>query len=147
MVLPETIRDSRRLTGPNLVTDRAGAVLEVELSADSADALVTRWSEACRAALDAVGWSSEALAVRRYPGGASLAMTAPIDALYAATEVNEWAWTEASARAHGDEVDAEAAYARLRDQIEAERRPEFRAMAEAAAEHRVRLLWDDDQVS
>ena len=57
MVLPDTVRDSRRLTGPNLVTDRPGAVLEVELADESADALVRYWREEARRALDAVGWS------------------------------------------------------------------------------------------
>ena len=43
MVLPDTVRDSRRLTGPNLLLDRPGAVLEVELADESADALVGYW--------------------------------------------------------------------------------------------------------
>ncbi len=147
MVLPDTIRDSRRLTGPNLVTDRAGAILEVELPAASGDDLVRAWEGEARHALEALNWAGETLAVRRYPGGASLAFTAPIDALYAATEVNEWAWTAATARSHGDPVDAEAELARLAKLIAEEARPALLALQRAALEHGVRFLWDDDQVS
>jgi hypothetical protein len=38
--------------------------------------------------LAAVGWDRERLVVRRYQGGASLAFTAPMDALYAAADLN-----------------------------------------------------------
>lgn len=147
MVLPDTVRDSRRLTGPNLVTNRPGAVLEVEVADDSADAVLGAWREEARGALDSVGWGAETLAVRRYPGGASLALTAPIDALYAATEVNEWAWTAASARLHGEPVDRDEAFARLAGLIAGERRPALVALQQAARARDVRFLWDDDRVT
>lgn len=147
MVLPDTIRDSRRLTGPNLVTDRPGAVLEVELPDSAADELVRFWTEAARLALDAVGWTGESLHVRRYPGGASLAMTAPIDALYAATEVNEWAWAAATARFHCESVDHAEAHARLAALVSEERKPALLALQAAAAARGLRFLWDDDAVS
>ena len=147
MVLPDTIRDSRRLTGPNLVTERPGAVLEVELAEETATELVRCWEEEARLALDALGWGGESLAVRRYPGGASLAITAPIDALYAATEVNEWAWAAATARLQAEAVDRTGELARLAALIATEHRPALLALEQAAAVHGVRFLWDDDLVS
>lgn len=147
MVLPETIRDSRRLTGPNLVTDRAGAVLEVELPDPAADELVRFWQEEARRALAAVGWGGESLHIRRYPGGASLALTAPIDALYAATEVNEWAWTAATSRFHCEPVEGDDEYARLAALIAEERKPALLALQQAAEAHGLRFLWDDEAVS
>ena len=147
MVLPDTVRDSRRLTGPNLVTDRPGAVLEVELAESAAEDLVRFWREEARLALDALDWTAESLAVRRFPGGASLALTAPIDALYAATEVNEWAWTAATARLHADPVDRESAVARLAELIAQERRPALLLLQQAAETHGVRFLWDDESIS
>jgi len=147
MVLPETIRDSRRLTGPNLVTDRPGAVLEVELPDPAADELVRFWKHEAQLALAAVGWAGESLHVRRYPGGASLALTAPIDALYAATEVNEWAWTAATARFRCEPVDAVAEHARLAALIAEERKPALLALQQAAAARGLRFLWDDEAVS
>ena len=44
------------------------------------------WRAAARRVLVAVGWAGEEMLERVFPGGASVAMTAPCDALYAATE-------------------------------------------------------------
>jgi len=146
MVLPDTVRDSRRLTGPNLVTDRPAAVLEVDLPPGSEDA-IRLWREEAARTLAALGWGAESPVVRRFPGGASLALTAPIDALYAATEVNEWAWTAATRRLHGETADADAELARLGGLIAAERRPALLALQHAAAERGVRFLWDDQWIT
>src|SRR4051812_13381500 len=94
------ILESRRLTGRNLLLDRAGAVLDVALGVED-EAVVELWRERARRLLDRLGWRGETLAVRRFPGGASLAFSAPIDALYAATEVNEAAWAAAAAAFSG----------------------------------------------
>ena len=85
------LEDSRRLTGPNLVSDGPGAVLEVRVEGGSAEPLVSAWKARIREILDAVGWGGEHQFVRVHKTGVSLAISAPIDALYAATEVNEWA--------------------------------------------------------
>src|SRR5947209_5608164 len=53
--------DSRRLTGPNLLLDRAGAALEVSLAPEEAEAAVAAWRENVRRMLEAVGWPAEAL--------------------------------------------------------------------------------------
>lgn len=145
MVLPGTIRDSRRITGPNLVTDRAGAMLEVDLP-EGSEALIGLWQEEARRTLDALDWDTEIAAVRRFPGGASLAITAPIDVLYSATEVNEWAWAAATARANGEPVDREPELARLRDLIAEERRPDIIALHRAAQARGVRFFWDERSV-
>src|SRR6476646_10409556 len=95
------ILDSRRLTGPNLLLSRAGAVLEVSLEPEEADAAVAAWRASVKRLLAAVGWSDEEIAVRLFSGGASLAFSAPIDSLYAATEANELAWAAAEATVAG----------------------------------------------
>ena len=56
---------------------------------------IAAWEVAARRLLRDVGWADEKLATRRFPGGVSLALTAPVDGLYAATEVNERAWEAA----------------------------------------------------
>ncbi|TDJ54688.1 MAG: Mur ligase [Gemmatimonadetes bacterium] len=142
------LQDSRRLTGPNIVWDRPGAVIDVAIPDDSADAIVERWREEGRRMLDAVGWTSEDLRVRRVPGGASLVMSAPIDALYAATELNEWAWSVAAASLTGEEPEGfDSAGDRLRATIAGERRPSTIALQQASASHHVTFLSDDDLVS
>lgn len=138
--------DSRRLTGPNLLLDRPGAVIEVALEPDEATA-VAAWKEQARRMLDAVGWSGETLAARTFPGGASLAISAPIDALYAATEVNEWAWAAAEASFRGEEPDLAAGREALLKPIAGEANPALLALRDAAAARGVAFLSDSRLVS
>jgi cyanophycin synthetase len=158
------LTDSRRLTGPNLLAHRAGAVIDARLENGEAEAAVDAWRQAARRMLDAVGWRGEELAVRRFgPGGrggsggagASLFLSAPVDCLYAATEVNEWAWEAAGAAvaagagaAGGTDAAAfEAAADRLRAVIARERDPALLALRGAAAAHGVAFLADDEQAT
>src|ERR1700722_9455946 len=97
------LADSRRLTGRNLLLPGPGAVLDVYLSPGESGAAVAgrveAWRQAARRMLDTLGWQGEEIAVRRFGAGASLALSAPPDALYTATEINEWAWAAAAAAA------------------------------------------------
>lgn len=140
--------DARRLTGPNLLWDRAGSILDVRCTPEEADAVIRSWQQAVRPMLDAVGWGREQTVHRRLAGGVSLAFSAPIDALYAASEINEWAWTVLESRAAGRQPpDFQAALARIRAAIEAERNPDLLSLARAARERSVAFLWDDDFAS
>ena len=89
------LEESRRLTGPNLLLDSAGAVIDARLGSHAAARLVAAWGDALDRAFAAVGWGAVARAWRAWPGGVTLAFAAPIDTLYAATEVNEWAFAAA----------------------------------------------------
>ena len=60
-----------------------------------AEALLDAWERAARLMLNRVGWARQVTRIRRLPGSAMLFISAPGDALHAATEVNEWAWSEA----------------------------------------------------
>ena len=147
MAAPELI-DSRRLTGPNLVSASPGAVIDVALGDIPAQRVIEIWSELSRRILDAVGWPNAELATRDFPGGASLMMAAPIDALYAATEVNEWAWTATQAQLAGHaQPSLKEEATRLRQVIADERNPRLIALQEAAAQRGVCFLSDDDLVS
>ena len=140
--------DSRRLTGPNLLWDREGAVLDVSLEPDAAEAAVAAWRREARRLLDAVGWKDEGIAARRFPGGASLAVSAPVDALYAATEVNEEAWAAATTGLRGESgPDPAEAVERLRTAIARESKPALLALRAAAASRGVAFLSDDEQAS
>ena len=136
--------DSRRLTGPNLLLDRPGAVIEVALSAEEAHAVVMAWTGQVRRMLDAVGWEGEEIAARLFPGGASLAISAPIDGLYAATDINDWAWDAAGdVMAGRREPDLAKARDVLRAEIAREANPALLALRDAAAAHGVAFLADD----
>jgi cyanophycin synthetase len=140
--------DSRRLTGPNRLLPGPGAVLEVALADDIAERAVNAWRAHATRLLAAVGWDDAGLAERRFDGGASLAFDAPIDALYAATEVNEAAWAAAGRQMSGEPArDETEELAELRAQIDTERNPALIALLEAADLHGVACLCDDDHVS
>lgn len=146
--MPIALQDSRRLTGPNIAWQYPGAVVDVALDEDTAEQAILIWERNVRRLLDAVGWSREDSCVRRVSGGASLIISAPIDALYAATEINEWAWSVVEAEYGGDPPpDLDEAAARLRAVIADERRPSTIALRDAAIAHGVTFLSDDDEVS
>ena len=140
--------DSRRLTGPNLLLDRPGAIIEVSLSPEQAAAAVAAWASQVRRMLDAVGWRDEEIAARTFAGGASLAISAPIDALYTATEINDWAWDAVEAELAGRQApDFQNAAARLRDEIAREANPRLLALRDAAAARGIAFLSDDRAAS
>lgn len=140
--------DSRRLTGANILSSRPGAVLDVALADANRERAIEVWNKCALHLLDALGWVDERTFVRVSAGGASLAISAPLDVLYAATEVNESAWNAAVAELSGETpVHLDAELARLRAAIEAESRPELIALRNAALEHGIAFLSDDDHVS
>ncbi|WP_426690068.1 Mur ligase family protein [Rhodanobacter ginsengiterrae] len=149
--------DSRRLTGCNLYFDGTGAVLEaVGVAID--DALLDGWRARVAFARRALGWADAPLVVRRHAGGAALAFEAPIDQLFSATEVNEWAWlaTLATARAvdaglhapgHPAAWDEVSALHTLRAFAVAERQPELPLLVQAAEARGLTVLIDDEVFS
>jgi cyanophycin synthetase len=140
--------DSRRLTGPNLLQERAGAVLDASLDPAEAEVAVAAWEERVRALLHAVGWRDETTAVRRFPSGASLALSAPLDGLYTATEVNEEAWRAAEAAVAGEPPpDLAEAAERLRAEVDRDRNPALLALQAAAEARGVAFLADDKLAS
>jgi cyanophycin synthetase len=140
--------DSRRLTGPNLLWDRPGAVIDVAFGAIEPRLVIGAWEREVRRLLDDVGWKHEQLCVRCFEGGASLAISAPVDALYAATELNEVAWD-----AVRDFLDARhrrlqlRLASALREEIREEKRPRLRRLMAAAQAHGVTVVLDTDEVS
>ncbi|MBS0193605.1 MAG: DUF559 domain-containing protein [Proteobacteria bacterium] len=100
--------DSRRLLGANPYFAQVGAALEanaasmpLDLPGDPLDtanasiitALLDGWCERVERARSALGWDTFApLHARAHHGGATLALAAPLDGLFTATEINEWAW-------------------------------------------------------
>ncbi|MEO8636788.1 MAG: Mur ligase family protein [Gemmatimonadales bacterium] len=142
------LTDSRRLPGLNLLWDRPGAVADIACPDDLTERFIARWQEQARRMLDALGWREELLTSRRFPNGASVAISAPVDGLFAATEINEWAVATATTRlAGGDSPPLEPARASLALQIGAEANPALAALHQAARQHQVTFLFDPDQVS
>ena len=82
--------DSRRLTGANLFFAATGATLELA-GVPPDEALLSGWRERVARARAQLAWAQTEIVVRRHAGGASLSLAAPLDQLFLATEVNEWA--------------------------------------------------------
>ena len=152
--------DSRRLTGANLYFDDPGAALETHGVVD-ADAL-SGWRQNIADARDALHWPEGRIVVREHASGASLAFVAPIDQLYAATEVNEWAWSTAAGAAghaiaqdalppfapgHAALWDRDAALRTLRSVADAEARPDLIELLDQAHSHGLPAYSDDDALS
>lgn len=149
--------DSRRLTGANLYFDQAGAVLETRGAASPQ--AQARWRDNVMALRELLGWSlDEAMVVREHASGASLAFVAPIDGLYAATEINEWAWAEGVAPIAQDVLpphapgyaaywDRDSALRSLHALAAAEARPDLVALIRQAHAHGLSAYSDDDALS
>jgi len=143
------ILDSRRLTGPNLHLGGPGAIAEVAFEAgEDRIAAVAAWRHAVTAALQALDWPIE-LHVRMHEdtsghAGADLVFAAPDEALYLATEVNDWA---VAAAGQPGPADPGAQLPGWRDAIAQERRPGLQALRDAAAARDLPALRDDDNLS
>lgn len=158
-VLPPVLPfdDSRRLTGFNVYFRGIGAALETSAIAPDDD-LLDGWRTRVAQMRAALGWPDAPLAVRRHASGASLALQAPLDQLFTATEVNEWAWLATLSARRGVDVglhapghppawDESSALTTLRAFADAERQPALLALAQAAEQHQVSVLIDDAAVS
>ena len=140
--------DARRLTGPSLLFDLPGAILDVACDANEAARLAPVWEKHVRCLLAAIGWQHCEFATVVLTGGISMGFTAPVDALYAASEINEWAWAACDAELNdGEQPDFNAAVEATRAAIADEANPELMRLCELAAENGVSVLWDDDFVS
>src|SRR5258706_314034 len=75
--------------GANLFFAGTGATLE--LSGEGDEALLGAGRARVHRARAHLGWEETATIARRHAGGVLLSIAAPIDQLFLATEVNEWA--------------------------------------------------------
>lgn len=142
------LEDSRRLTGPNLFGAITGAIIDVEIINFDIDQVVSIWRQQVKQLLNAVGWNNEKIIFRKYRDGASLVITAPIDVLYAATEVNEAAWQLTLNEIKQEEQSSiKEIISRLSEEIKKEENPKLLAIQKAAIKHNVVFLSDDNEIS
>ncbi len=155
--------DSRRLTGHNRFFAGSGVVLETRGPSAQDIAAHNRWREAALAMCRAIGWGDAALIVRAHASGTLLAFEAPVDTLFTATEVNEWAWEQASGLfepgfditavdSHFDHMhplgkDNIAVAEVFNARAAAEKNPALVALRLAARKHGIPIFSDDHEVS
>lgn len=141
--------DARRLTGPSLLLDGPGTILDVSCTPEEADKLIPVWANHVGRMLEALDWPSARMASQTMSGGVSLAFSASIDALYTATAINEWAWAASAFElgAADEQPDFNAAIAAARASAAEETNDELMWLVAEAAQRGKTLLWDDDRVS
>jgi len=158
MTIP--FEDSRRLTGANLYFPVPGAVLETAPGILVDNAAVERWRAEVERLRRELGWPEIETAARLRDGTGSLATSAPIDQLFTATEVNEYAlecallplshrgreaWFHAPA--YPAIWDEELALQTLRLAAAGERRPDLVALIDAAHRRDLPTLLDDTELT
>jgi cyanophycin synthetase len=158
--------DSRRLTGSNRYFACTGAVLEALGFSASAAAAHERWREAVISVCAALGWHDPQPVVQSHASGTLLAFAAPPDQLFTATEINEWAWEQASGifssdvaanridvagvpfdQAHILGADFVSIVAAFKARAVAESNPALTALRTAAHSRDLPIMVDDSHVS
>ena len=71
------LNDSRRLTGPGLMWEYPGAVLDVFFHDIDTEQVIEVWNREARRVLNAIGWKNQHIIDRRFDGGVNLAISAP----------------------------------------------------------------------
>lgn len=142
------IDDSRRLTGKNLLFNGAGAIIDAVIEDADPQQVIDTWFRHLTAMLNQLGWGNETLYSRRFDGGVSLALTAPWDALYAATEINEAAFELMKTELGGGDAKITVdLLSELQKAIDVERNPDLVRLMNAAEFESVTCISDDDEVS
>lgn len=141
------LQNLRRLTGANFLMTYVGAAAEASLDDAAKPFAMALWRKTTRNLLDTVGWSDSKIAMRAFDGGATLQISAPTDALYAATDLVAASWAATSAQLAGTAYDTDATANDLRTKIATELAPKEVALAQAALDHGVTYLGHDDKIS
>lgn len=140
--------DARRLTGPNMLWEHPGAVLDVFYQGFDDEKITGLWQHYARQVLDAVGWVDQKSIARSFDGGVNLAISAPMDQLYSAIFVARTAWHFCAApllgQPYGDFV---TMIDDLKSVMLREANPALIALIDAAGANNVDVLTDDDDLS
>ena len=140
--------DCRRLTGPSLVWDKPGAILDVLIEDMEMDAVLDSWYRHCDQVLAPINWRDPELNHRRFENGFNLVIAAPIDQLYSATLILETAWYFCVCELLGIEAqDRDSLIQDIQREMRDERNAALLDLQQAAAAHRVDFLVDDEIVS
>jgi cyanophycin synthetase len=138
----------RRLLGPNLFSASPGAVGDALCPGRDPDDVLRLWTLDVRGLLAALDWQGAPLTGRRFDGGASLFLAAPVDRLFAAAYVIEAGWQIAACGLLGvAPMPREPLLADLRAILAHEANPAFVALAAEAEARGIDRLLDDDVVT
>jgi UDP-N-acetylmuramyl tripeptide synthase len=140
----------RRLTGPNLLSDKPGAIADVFIEHIDPLWVLKIWKKHITRFQARFGWQQE-FYLRFFDGGLSVAIPAQMDLLYSACDLLELSWELCIAELHeGDANDYEDILIlenALANTIENELNPALVNFIEQAHKNHVRCLVDDDEIS
>jgi cyanophycin synthetase len=140
--------DGRRLTGPSMLWEKTGAILDVLIKDMDMDVVLDCWQRQLRHLLSQIGWQDHETMHRRFENGFNLLIQAPIDQLYSAVLLLETNWYLCCCELLAIDVENEAALVQeIRNLIKDESHPALLGLQQAAAQHEVDFLVDDDEVS
>ncbi len=142
-----SIRDCRRLQGPNRYGPTPGAVVTVVVMNDQARRAVDHWPYAARRLTQALGWEHIEFVARHSIGDATCYLSAPIDGLMTATAVAEMAWVESEAYIDQRQVPDVVPTLRAQYAEECARHPHVRELAAGALTRGLAFSIDDEAVS
>ena len=139
--------EARRLTGPNLLWDHPGGILDVFIEGVDKNKVVSQWQRWVATLQIQFGWQQQTT-FRLHSEGANLALSAPMDALYCACDLAELAWHCCVAELKGEAVpNWQLRLNELQEELAEELNPALIAIIEAAQKHGVSCITDDDDVS
>jgi UDP-N-acetylmuramoylalanine-D-glutamate ligase len=142
------VDDVRRLTGPGLLWDYPGAVLDVFFDEIPPERIVELWERQARRVLDAIGWQKEKLTHRIFTGGVNLAISAPMDQLYSAIFAAQTAWHFCAAELQNvPPDDFKTMIADVKGVMAKEANPPLISLINAATQRGIDILCDDDEIS
>jgi len=138
----------RRLTGPNLLWDKPGAIIDVLFNDIKHQRVLNCLQKWTKRLLTEFDWQAESYIYRVHAYGINFAISAPLDSLYSACDLLELAWhccvseLQNSAPIHWQKqlLDIKTA---LKD----EQNPALLAFIAMAEQGQVCCLVDDDEVS
>lgn len=138
----------RRQTGPGLIWDQTGVVVDLYLDGVDGAEVLALWQTHARRVLDALGWTASRIATRRFHGGVNLAVSAPVDRLYTAVFVAQTAWHFCASELAGEKpISLDTVITDLEAVMAQEANPALIALIAAAESHGIDILIDDDEVS
>ena len=140
--------DSRRITGPGMIWDKRGALVDVLVEGLNKAEIVATWEPEIRRVLDALGWQDSQTHSRIFENGVTLLISAPIDLLYSAVFVMETSFHLTAHKILGSQPDDfDHLIADLKDVIGLEQNPALIRLQQAADSRKIDILSDDDFVS
>ncbi len=140
--------EARRLTGPNLLWEYPGAIVDVLIENVDGELVALCWQKWVTKCLNEFSWSHEQSTYRLHQEGANLAISAPMDALYTACELAELAWHCCAAELKQEPAfDWRSRLGELQDVLAEERNPQLIEFIAKAEHNKVTCLVDDDELS